>query len=127
MIIPFGSGDRAPTLVLLEAALKRGNVKVFYDCDVDRIDFAKNSGGSKVGVLETESNPNAVNLFEKSGKVLGTYDLVFDSMGWNSSLRKHRVTDTVRSKVSFTSCASRHIFIGQIFEKMDTRKKMGGK
>jgi hypothetical protein len=31
----------------------------------------------------------------------------------------------VRSKVSFTSCASRHIFIGQIFEKMDTRKKNG--
>ena len=29
---------------------------------------------------------------------------------------------TVRSKVSFTSCASRHIFFGQIFEKMDTRK-----
>jgi hypothetical protein len=31
----------------------------------------------------------------------------------------------VRSKVSFTSCASRHIFFGQIFEKMDTRKKNG--
>ena len=103
---PFGSGDRAPTLDLLEAALKRGNVKVFYDCDVDKIDFAKNSGGSKVGALETESNPNAVNLFEKSGKVLGTYDLVFDSMGWNSSLRKHRVTDT--SSVKYSGQVSIH-------------------
>lgn len=43
--------------------------------------------------VSTQNGGTAIELLGEGGTSLGEYDFVVDSMGWNSSLRRHRVRD----------------------------------